>query len=251
MLSQLGLGRLAPILVGVVAGLGAATAQAQGINIDEGKTPPQIFASDCAVCHRAPRGLAKETNVRSLGDFLRQHYTSSREQAAAMAGFLLAAGSDPRGAAQRQPATTSRGQPPGAERASRTVEDVDATPESRSRRNRRGTPQPRTTEDGILVDEQAPRPPRAVPDRSRRQATTAPSAEGSESKPGSTTSRSRRAPAGEGAAVGSAAAAPAATVDAPAAAATSIDAVISRSAPVPSEPGAGRPVPPRKDDIPD
>lgn len=64
---------------------GAANAQD---NLDQGKTPAQIFASDCAMCHKSPQGLSKAGGLFGLSSFLRQHYTASRETAAAMAAYV-------------------------------------------------------------------------------------------------------------------------------------------------------------------
>ena len=76
-----------------------------------------MFASDCAVCHKAPRGLAKGKNSLMLSSFLREHYTTGREQAAALAAYVLGAGNGP-----AEPATQGRGQKPAAERAKATEE---------------------------------------------------------------------------------------------------------------------------------
>lgn len=65
-------------------------------NLDFGKSPAQLFASDCAICHKSPQGLAaKGGGMLGLESFLRQHYTASRESAAAIAGYLRAAGNAP------------------------------------------------------------------------------------------------------------------------------------------------------------
>jgi len=65
-------------------------------NLDFGKTPAQLYASDCAICHKSPQGLAaKGGGILGLESFLRQHYTASRETAAAIAGYLRAAGTGP------------------------------------------------------------------------------------------------------------------------------------------------------------
>lgn len=65
-------------------------------NLDFGKTPAQLFASDCAICHKSPQGLAaKGGGVLGLDNFLREHYTASRESATAIANYLRAAGSGP------------------------------------------------------------------------------------------------------------------------------------------------------------
>lgn len=82
--------RLAAV-IGLVAGLGPAMAHAQ-TNLDQGKTPAQIFASDCAACHKPTRALANGKNRFALTEFLREHYTTSREQAAGLAAYVLGAG---------------------------------------------------------------------------------------------------------------------------------------------------------------
>jgi len=103
---------LAP-MIGLMAALAPALACAQ-TNIDQGKSPAQIFAIDCAECHKAPRGLANGKNSAALTDFLREHYTTSREQAAALAAYVLGGRSTETGGA----ATQTRGQKPAVERAS-------------------------------------------------------------------------------------------------------------------------------------
>ena len=64
-------------------------------SLDSGKTPAQLFASDCAVCHKSPKGLARPAMMSGLEEFLRQNYTASRQSAAAIAGYLRAAGAAP------------------------------------------------------------------------------------------------------------------------------------------------------------
>jgi hypothetical protein len=63
------------------------------------KPPAQLFASDCtgAGCHKGPQGLAKSGGI-GLAGFLREHYTNSRESAAALANYLskLPAGPEPK-----------------------------------------------------------------------------------------------------------------------------------------------------------
>ena len=76
--------------IGLLAGLAPAWAYAQ-TNIDQGKTPAQIFASACAECHKATRALASGKNSATLTDFLQEHYTTSRGQAAALAAYVLSA----------------------------------------------------------------------------------------------------------------------------------------------------------------
>jgi len=112
--------RLAP-MIGLIAGLAPVMAHAQ-TNIDEGKTPAQIFASDCATCHKSPRGLGSGKGSLLLTGFLREHYTSSREQAAALAAYVLGAGGE------TAPATPGRGSKPAAERAKLPGEESKPTP---------------------------------------------------------------------------------------------------------------------------
>jgi len=66
-------------------------------NIDAGKSPAQLYAQNCALCHKTPHGLAKAVGAWGLQNFLRAHYTASRESAAAIAAYL---------------ATIDRGSPP-------------------------------------------------------------------------------------------------------------------------------------------
>jgi hypothetical protein len=72
-----------------------ALAQDGPQNLDAGKTPAQLFASDCGICHKSPQGLARSNGMLGLEGFLREHYTSSRETAAVMAMYLRAAGDAP------------------------------------------------------------------------------------------------------------------------------------------------------------
>jgi mono/diheme cytochrome c family protein len=84
--------RLAPfalIFALVMAAAGAAQAQT---NIDQGKPASELFANYCAVCHKSTRGLANGRSNLTLSLFLREHYASSREQAAALAAYVISAG---------------------------------------------------------------------------------------------------------------------------------------------------------------
>lgn len=86
------------IVVG--AGLSTGTALAQE-DLNRGKTPAQLFASDCDDCHRNPRALSKRENAGALASFLRVHYTASRESATAIAAYLASLGPDPRAGSTR------------------------------------------------------------------------------------------------------------------------------------------------------
>jgi hypothetical protein len=76
--------RLAICIV-ALAFSGSAGAQE---NLDLGKSGAQLYASDCAICHKSPGALAKAGGLFGMDSFLRQHYTASRESAAAIANYL-------------------------------------------------------------------------------------------------------------------------------------------------------------------
>jgi hypothetical protein len=85
--------RLGKVSVGfltLVAAFCAAPAVAQ--DFSAGKTAAQLFASDCSACHKSPAGLAKGQSASALTSFLREHYTTKPESAAALAAYLAGAG---------------------------------------------------------------------------------------------------------------------------------------------------------------
>jgi len=98
------LSRSLGLAAGVWAACLAAGAAAQE-NLDLGKSPAQLYASDCAICHKSPRGLIK--GEYGLEGFLRLHYTASRETAAAIANYLRSVDTGP--AAPRATKRTAKG----------------------------------------------------------------------------------------------------------------------------------------------
>jgi len=56
-----------------------ALAKAQ-TNLDQGKSPSQIFANACVECHKDPHGLARGRSASALADFLREHQYGLSEQ---------------------------------------------------------------------------------------------------------------------------------------------------------------------------
>jgi hypothetical protein len=76
-------------------------------NLDQGKSGAQLFASDCAICHKTSAGLSKGYPL-GLEGFLREHYTASRESAAAIAAYVQA---------------TDKGAPPAAARTAKKGKD--------------------------------------------------------------------------------------------------------------------------------
>jgi len=95
------------VFVGVVAL--SAPGLAQPTDYSAGKTPAQLFAGDCSSCHKSPRGLAKGMDSRSLAGFLREHYTTRPENAAAVAAYLLG---NPGPATEPRQEVQSRGRKP-------------------------------------------------------------------------------------------------------------------------------------------
>ena len=71
--------RFAAVIVGLVTIVVAGSAQPQG-NIDAGKTPAQMFSDTCSTCHRRPQELRRGASA----GFLRQHYMTGSQEAAAM-----------------------------------------------------------------------------------------------------------------------------------------------------------------------
>jgi hypothetical protein len=79
-------GRLAAVLAVLTLWAGGPAAAQE--NLDQGKTAAQLYASDCAICHKSPQALVKGLRFAGLDGFLRQHYTASRESAAAISAYL-------------------------------------------------------------------------------------------------------------------------------------------------------------------
>jgi len=73
-------------VIGVATACASAPAPAQ--DLTAGKTPAQLFRSDCAECHRSPSAVAGTRDVRVLADFLREHYTTRSETAGALAAYV-------------------------------------------------------------------------------------------------------------------------------------------------------------------
>ena len=153
--------RLAP-MIGLLAGLAPALSHAQ-TNIDQGKTPAQIFANDCAACHKGARGLARGRDSGTLADFLREHYTTNRDQAAALAAYVLGAGGNQSG---------ERTQKPTPERARAPAEEQKPS-ERQARR-------PASPEEGTRATE---KPPRPAAEEAKRQEETGPAEEPSPTGP--------------------------------------------------------------------
>jgi len=81
---------------GVLAAVTLAGAASAQENLDAGKSGAQLYASNCAICHKSPQALNKSGGgLFGLDSFLREHYTSSRESAAAISAYLNSVGGGP------------------------------------------------------------------------------------------------------------------------------------------------------------
>lgn len=56
-----------------------------------GKTPEQLFNTDCLGCHPSARGLGHGRNAHALTGYLREHYTTNARSAARLASYLIRA----------------------------------------------------------------------------------------------------------------------------------------------------------------
>ena len=164
-------------VLGSVIVLASAPAPAQ--DFTAGKTPAQLFSSDCAECHRSPNGLARNRDVRTLASFLREHYTTKSDTAGSLAAYVSgfagggAADARNRGGGVAAPANAAIGERSQGDRRSRrdgdatgTGEDVRTTAkpiEDPTGRRRRAT---NLSGDGekrrVRNDGDAPRPPGTV-----------------------------------------------------------------------------------------
>jgi mono/diheme cytochrome c family protein len=87
--------RAGAALMGVGLCLAAALAPAAAQeNFDRGKTPQQMFNTDCGICHRNPGDLGKSMGSWRLSGFLTEHYTTSKAAASALARYLISARRD-------------------------------------------------------------------------------------------------------------------------------------------------------------
>lgn len=98
-------------------------------NLEAGKTPAQIFAGTCNVCHKSPRGLMKTVSASSLPGFLRQHYTTSSNMASLLSSYLVANGAGD----QRYQAKETK-QRDGGTKEARAPADQGTKPRSRLQR---------------------------------------------------------------------------------------------------------------------
>ena len=169
-----GFGRivLLGVIVATVTGIAGLRAQTQ---LADPKDAPRIFASTCSACHKSPQGLAKSGQVAG---FLRQHYTTGPEMSAAMAAYLVAAGSAPAKKDREKAAAAGQSADPAAKGKGKKQEQATAQPgmDAKEQRTLRGKQLQTKSQDDRSADRSAhPAPvhpsPASAADAAGRQAT--------------------------------------------------------------------------------
>lgn len=176
-------------------------AQTEAVDLNDGKTPAQMFTSDCAVCHQKPNGLAKDRSVGQLAGFLRQHYTTGTQQAGLLAAYLTSGGLErgapapavARDAPERPGAGVPVVRPPAPiGTARRPADNDDAGPEAAPSDGRR---KPAATEASKPADRDTPASRRPGREETRRPSERHPAASARAPKPAAPEIRHSEAPA--------------------------------------------------------
>lgn len=107
--------------------MAGASAAATAQDLTAGKTPAQLFRSDCAECHRSPNSVAGTRDTRALATFLREHYTTKPETAGALAAYVSSFAGSGSAVRNRGIAAPASGEPPPARRRNRGQADATAT----------------------------------------------------------------------------------------------------------------------------
>ena len=150
--SVIGIGLAIALVLALIPALVMVPGASAQTNIDRGKPPSELFANYCAVCHKTTRGLATGRNSLTLSLFLREHYATSREQAAALAAYVISAGGN-------APAPTK------PERA-KTEEPKNQEPKTQESKSHEGKPRPTSAA-------ARPEPEKPGADQGREEATPA------------------------------------------------------------------------------
>ena len=126
-------------------------------NIDQGKPASELFANYCAVCHKSTRGLANGRSNLTLSLFLREHYAASREQAAALAAYVISAGGN---APAAKPERAKSEEPKGQEAKGQEAKGHETKPRAASAKSEPEKParggQPGREESAPAEQEPAP-----------------------------------------------------------------------------------------------
>ena len=132
-----------------VLALGLAWPAGAVENLDSGKTGAQLFASDCAICHKNPASLGKAGGLFGLSNFLREHYTASSQSAAAIAAYLESVGK----AQGKRPAATKRTAKGDKKPGTAKSDEAKSGKPAEAKTSEPNTSEPKTSE---------PRPPAAI-----------------------------------------------------------------------------------------
>ena len=114
----------------------SGTAWAQE-DLEQGKNAPQLFASDCGICHKSAQALVKDGYPTVA--FLRVHYTSSREMASALFTYLRGlARADAANAGPKRSKPKANAQKEGEGTPQRKAEGKSGKPEAKPSENASG-----------------------------------------------------------------------------------------------------------------
>src|SRR6201987_547849 len=142
------------VMAGAVVFAGPTLSQT---NIDQGKPASELFANYCAVCHKSARGLANGRSSLTLSLFLREHYAASREQAAALAAYVISAGCN---APAAKPERAKSEEPKGQETKGQETKGHETKPRATSAKSEPEKPapggQPESEETTVTPQERAP-----------------------------------------------------------------------------------------------
>lgn len=145
--------------IGLLAIVVPISAHAQQTNLDQGKSASQIFAGSCVECHKAPHGLAKGRSADAVAAFLREHYTTSRDQAAALAAYVV-------GGRDSVAAPVPGKKPPPAEHASAATEEPKPPKHQRSAKPEEEPPpgvRPQRPRNADAKPKEEEKPPAEIP----------------------------------------------------------------------------------------
>lgn len=84
-----------PIVAAAILMAAATTGAEAQTDLTAGKSPAQLFSTDCSACHRSPQGLARGRDPYAIAYFLRDHYTTKPANAGAIAAYLASVRSAP------------------------------------------------------------------------------------------------------------------------------------------------------------
>lgn len=137
--------KIAALIIGFAAACAIVPARAE--DLTAGKTPAQLFRSDCSACHHSPNGLVRERgNARGLAAFLSDHYTTNTESAVALAAYVSGLASPGGSAHSRGERHRSDGDTPVTATAvpadpRPAIDDMPRPPREISRRSLGGDPE--------------------------------------------------------------------------------------------------------------